>query len=111
MSSLAATYPALVAPAAGRYRFALTYKLENGEPGFGASIGDGAPWPILSTTGHPDGNDREMDFWVDLKSGQEVHLGIMHNGRDEPPATFLMKAVTAVEVLDSKSGIRERPPE
>jgi hypothetical protein len=52
-----------------------------------------------------------MDFWVDLKSGQEVHLGIMHNGRDEPPATFLMKAVTAVEVLDSKSGIRERPPE
>jgi hypothetical protein len=111
MSSLAATYPALVAPAAGRYRFALTYNLENGEPGFGASIGDGSPWPILSTAGHPDGNDREMDFWVDLKSGQEIRLGIMHSGTDEPPATFLLKSVTAVEVLDSKAGVLERPPQ
>ena len=111
LSSLAATYTALIAPAAGRYRFALTYKLENGEPGFGASIGDGSPWPILSTTGHPDGNDREMDFWVDLKSGQEIRLGIMHSGTDEPPATFLLKSVTAVEVLDSKAGVPERPPQ
>jgi hypothetical protein len=52
-----------------------------------------------------------MDFWVDLTSGQEIHLGIMHNGTDEVPASFLMKAVTAVEVLDSKAGIRERPPQ
>jgi hypothetical protein len=111
LTKLAATYPALVAPAAGRYRFALRYQPENGEPGFGASIGDGSPWLILSTAGHPLENDREMDFWVDLKSGQEVHLGIMHNGIDEPPASFLMKAVTAVEVLDSKAGVPERPPE
>jgi hypothetical protein len=65
----------------------------------------------LSTTGHPVENDREMDFWVDLTSGQEIHLGILHNGTNEPPASFLMKAVTAVEVLDSKAGIRERPPQ
>ena len=106
MNSLAATYPTLVAPAAGRYRFALRYKMENGEPGFGASIGDGAPWPTLSTSGHPFENDREMDFWVDLKSGQEVRLGIMHSGVNEPPASFLLKAVTAAEVLDSGAGIR-----
>jgi hypothetical protein len=41
---------------------------------------------------------------VDLKSGQEVHLGIM-NGVEGPPSSFLLKAVTAVEVLDSKTGI------
>jgi hypothetical protein len=30
-----------------------------------------------------------------------------HDGaEDEPPASFPMKAVTAVEVLDSKAGIR-----
>ena len=107
----AATYPALIAPVAGRYRFALRYKQENGEPGFGASLGDGSPWLPLSTTGHPVENAREMDFWVDLTSGQEIHLGIMHNGTDEVPASFLMKAVTAVEVLDSKAGIRESPPQ
>jgi hypothetical protein len=107
----AATYPALIAPVAGRYRFALRYKQENGEPGFGASLGDGSPWLTLSTTGHPVENDREMDFWVDLTSGQEIHLGILHNGANGPPASFLMKAVTAVEVLDSKAEIRERPPQ
>ena len=113
LSALVATYPALIAPAAGRYRFALRYKMEDKEPGFGASIGDGSPWPALSTKGHPVENDREMDFWVDLKSGQEIHLGIMNNdgAEDQPPASFLMKAVTAVEVLDPKAGIRERPPQ
>jgi hypothetical protein len=110
-NTLAAMCPALIAPVAGKYRFALRYKQENGEPGFGASIGDGSPWLPLSTTGHPVENDREMDFWVDLTSGQEIHLGILHNGANEPPASFLMKAVTVVEVLDSKAGIREGPPQ
>ena len=108
--ALAATYPALIAPAAGKYRFALKYQMENGEPAFGASIGDGSLRPALSTNGHPEGNDREMDFWVDLKSGQEIHLGIL-NGAKGPRATFLMKAITAVEVLDSKAGVREGPPQ
>jgi hypothetical protein len=109
---LVATYPALVAPAGGRYRFALRCKLENGvpEPVFGASIGDGSLWPAQSTRGYPAKNDREMHFWVDLKSGQEIHLGIL-NGAEGPPAPFLMKAVTAVEVLDSKAGVREGPPQ
>jgi hypothetical protein len=110
LNTLAATYPALIAPAAGRYRFALRYKLENGEPGFGASIDDGSTWLTLATSGHQAENDREVNFWVDLKSGQEIHLGIM-NGADGPPASFLMKAVTAVEVSDAKAGIRERPPQ
>jgi hypothetical protein len=110
-NSLAAMYPALVAPDSGRYRFALRYKQDNGEPGFGASIGDGSPWLTLSTSGHPAGNDREMDFWVDLKSGQEIHLGIAHSGMVEAPASFLMKGVTAVEVLDSVAGIGQEPPQ
>jgi hypothetical protein len=109
LGTLVAKYPALVAASAGRYRFALRYKQENGEPGFGASVGNGSPWLILATEGHPVADDREMDFWVDLKSGQEIHLGIMHNGAAGPPASFLLKAVTAVEVLDSKA--REGPPE
>jgi hypothetical protein len=105
---LVATYPTLVAPTAGRYRFALRYKLGNGEPIFGASIGDGSSWLAASPHRHPVENDHEVNFWVDLKSGQEIHLGIM-NDSEKPPASYLMKAVTAVEVLDSKAGIRERP--
>jgi len=110
-STLVAIYPALVAPAAGKYRFALRYKQENGEPSFGASIGDGSAFPALSGRGHPAEADREIDFWVDLKSGQEIHLGIMNNAEDRPATSFLMKAITAVEVLDSEAGIRERPPQ
>jgi hypothetical protein len=109
--TLVAMYPALVAPATGKYRFALRYKLEDGEPVFGASIGDVSSWPVMSTKGYPAENDREVDFWVDLKSGQEIRLGIMDSGADEPSASFLMKAVTAVEVLNSKAGIPERPPQ
>ena len=105
---LVATYPTLVAPTAGRYRFALRYKLGNGEPIFGASIGDGSSWLAASPHRHPVENDHEVNFWVDLESGQEIHLGIM-NDSEKPPASYLMKAVTAVEVLDSKAGIRERP--
>jgi hypothetical protein len=110
LNTLAAMYPPLVAPASGRYRFALRYKPENGVPGFGASVGDGSPWFTLPTGGHPFGGDQEVNLWLDLKSGQEVHLGIM-NGAEGPPASFLMKAVTAVEVLDSRTGIREGPPQ
>jgi hypothetical protein len=109
--TLVAIYPALVAPAAGKYRFALKYKLENGEPSFGASIGDGSAFPALSSRGHPVENDRETDFWVDLKSGQEIHLGIVNNSEDRPAASFLMKAVTAVGVLESKAGTRETAPQ
>ena len=108
-NTLAATDPALLAATGGKYRFALRYKLVNGEAGLGASIGDGSPWLTLSAAGHQADNDHEVDVWVDLKSGQEIHLGIM-NGGEGPPATFLMKAVTAVEVLDS-AGTRERAPQ
>ena len=103
VKTLAATYSTLVAPATGRYRFALRYKPENGAPGLGASIGDGSSWLAASPQGHPLEKDREVDFWADLTSGQEVHLGIM-NGVEGPPSSFLLKAVTAVEVLDSKAG-------
>ena len=111
LGTLVAMYPALVAPAAGKYRFSLRFKPEGIEPNFGASVGDGLLWRVLSTRGHPAENDREMDFWVDLKSGEEIHLGIMNNVGDTPSASFLMKAVTAVEVLDSKAGVREGPPQ
>jgi hypothetical protein len=107
--ALVATYPTLVAPTAGRYRFALRYKPENGEPVFGASIGDGSSWLTAPSGGHPVEADHEVNFWVDLKSGQEIHLGIMNDAENKPPASYLMKAVTAVEVLDSKAETRERP--
>jgi hypothetical protein len=111
LDALVATYPALIAPAAGKYRFSLRFKLESRESNFGASIGDGSHWRVRSTLGHPAENDRELNFWVDLKSGQEIHLGIMNDGGHPPPESFLMKAVTAAEVLDSKAGVREGPPQ
>ena len=97
--SLAALYPAITAPAAGRYRFAIRYWPGAGRFGFGAyARGRAEPWLSYSTQGNWAGSDYEMAFWVNLAEGQQFQLGLTNNNAQVLPASFLMKAVTAVRM-------------
>jgi hypothetical protein len=98
-ASLAALYPAMTAPVAGRYRFAVRYWPGAGRFGFGAYTHDRAePWLAYATQGNWAGSDYEMVFWVNLAEGQEFQLGLTNNNAQVLPASFLMKAVTAVRM-------------
>jgi hypothetical protein len=100
-TSLAALYPAMTAPVAGRYRFAIHYWPGAGRFGFGAYVrGRAEPWLAYATQGNWAGSDYEMVLWVDLAEGQEFQLGLTNNnGPVQLPASFLMKSVTAVRVV------------
>ena len=99
-TSLAALYPVMTAPVAGRYRFAIRYWPGAGRFGFGAYVrGRAEPWLAYATQGNWAGSDYEMVLWVDLAEGQEFQLGLNNNnGPVQLPASFLMKSVTAVRV-------------
>ena len=99
-TSLAALYPVMTAPVSGRYRFAMRYWPGAGRFGFGAWAHDRAePWLAYATKGNWAGNDYEIAFWVDLAEGQEFQLGLTNNNAPvQLPASFLMKAVTAVRM-------------
>jgi hypothetical protein len=97
--SLAALYPVMMAPVAGRYRFAMRYWPGAGKFGFGAyAHGRAEPWLAYANKGNWAGSDYEIAFWVDLAEGQEFQLGLTNNNAPVLPASFLMKAVTAVRL-------------
>jgi hypothetical protein len=98
--SLAALYPVLRAPVAGRYRFAMRYWRVAGAIRFGAYRAD-YPGRWLASASKPywDGTDPDLIFWVRLAAGEEFQLAIdNHNQAVRLPASFLMKGVTAVRV-------------
>jgi hypothetical protein len=100
--SLAALYPVLRAPVAGRYRFAMRYWRDAGAIRFGAFRAD-QPGHWLASTSKPywDGTDPNLVFWVRLAAGEEFRLAIEnHNETVRLPASFLMKGVSAVRVGD-----------
>jgi hypothetical protein len=97
-ASLAALYPVIKAPAAGRYRFAIRYWPGAGRFGFGAYAHGRAEPLAYATQGNWVGNDYEMALWVNLAEGQEFQLGLTNNNSQALPASFLMKAVTAVRM-------------
>jgi hypothetical protein len=97
-ASLAALYPVIKAPAAGRYRFAIRYWPGAGRFGFGAYTHGRAEPLAYVTQGNWAGNDYEMALWVNLAEGQEFQLGLTNNNSQALPASFLMKAVTAVRM-------------
>jgi hypothetical protein len=106
--SPAALYPVLRAPVAGRYRFAMRYWRVAGAIRFGAYRAD-RPGQWLASTSRPywDGTDPDLIFWVRLEAGEEFRLAIEnHNGTVRLPASFLMKGVTAVRVVDPAEAIR-----
>ncbi len=98
--SLAALYPVLRAPVAGRYRFAMRYWRIAGSIRFGAYQADGAgKWLASAIRPYWDGTDPNLVFWIDLSAGEEFRLAIAnHNGAVRLPASFLMKGVSAVRV-------------
>jgi hypothetical protein len=98
--SLAALYPVLRAPVAGRYRFAMRYWRTAGSIRFGAYQADGAgKWLASATMPYWDGSDPNLVFWIDLSAGEEFRLAIAnHNGAVRLPASFLMKGISAVRV-------------
>jgi hypothetical protein len=92
-------YPLLRVPGAGRYRFALRYRLLSGHFAFGARSGDDMRYLAADTAGHPVNGEREMSFWLDLKAGDSLLLRIANNNNyGEGAASFLMGDVTAVQV-------------
>jgi hypothetical protein len=98
--SLAALYPVLRAPVAGRYRFAMRYWRDAGYIRFGAyrALHPGQ-WLASTCLPYWDGTDPNLIFWVDLAAGEEFRLAIEnHNAPVRLPASFLMKGVTAVRV-------------
>jgi hypothetical protein len=98
--SLAALYPVLRAPVAGRYRFAMRYWRIAGAIRFGACQSDHpGQWLAYATRPFWAAPDPNLIFWVDLAAGQEFQLAIdNHNGSVRLPASFLMKGVNAVRV-------------
>jgi hypothetical protein len=104
--SLAALYPVLRAPVAGRYRFAMRYWRDAGAIRFGAYRAD-QPGHWLASTSKPywDGSDPTLVFWVRLAAGEEFRLAIEnYNETVRLPASFLMKGVSAVRIGDSAAG-------
>jgi len=103
-NSVAALYPALSAPVAGRYRFALRYQRGPGSFRFGVYVPDRAnPWLGSSSKGDWAGSDYEMACWVDLTAGQEFQLALVNNSDDGRPASLLMKSVTAVRIASERA--------
>jgi hypothetical protein len=90
-------YPALTVPVNGRYRFAMRYARAAGEFAFGVFPADNSRWLAVETAGYRSGNDREIEFTVDLKAGERVVLRIANNNnyRNGRPASFRMLALTA----------------
>jgi hypothetical protein len=98
-ASLAALSPVMKAPVAGRYRFAIHYWPGAGRFGFGAyAHGQAEPRLAFATDGNWAGSDFEIVFWVDLAEGREFQLGVANNNAQALPASFLMKAVSAIRL-------------
>ena len=97
--AFAMSYPPLVAPATGRYRFALQYSHRSGQFCFGARPSDDSRYLAADAVGHRAGNVRELCFWLDLKRGETVLLRIANNNTLGPgAASFLLEELSAIEV-------------
>jgi hypothetical protein len=95
----AMSYPPLVAPVAGRYRFALQYSHRSGQFSFGARPSDDSRYLAADAVGHRDGNVRELCFWLDLKRGETVLLRVANNNNfGAGAASFLIEKLSAIIV-------------
>jgi hypothetical protein len=95
-----AIYAPLIAPVAGRYRFALKYKSGSGHFRFGGYAGDSSRWLAVTTVGRALAEgDFEIAIWVELQRGETILLRIENDdGTGDRPASFLMEQLTASEI-------------
>ena len=88
------TYPALEAPATGRYRFVLRYSPRSGRFGFGAFPADESGWLVIVKSRRNKGkHSEEAAFNLDLKRGDSVVLRIANDDSEDRPSTFLIEDV------------------
>jgi hypothetical protein len=90
----AITYPALVMPAAGRYRFALRYSPRSGRFAFGAFPADESRWLAFVQSRRTWGrHGEEAAFSLDLNQGDSVILRIANSNSRDWPSSFTIEDV------------------
>ena len=93
-AAYAMTYPALVMPAAGRYRFALRYSTRSGQFAFGGFPADESRW-LASVLCRPTWgkHGEEAAFFLDLNQGDSVILRIANSNSKDRPSSFTIEDV------------------
>jgi 4-amino-4-deoxy-L-arabinose transferase-like glycosyltransferase len=95
-TAYAFTYAPLTVPATGRYRFAMTYKLEAGRIAFGAFPPDESRWLANDVFGRRVPEGRQMVFALDLQAGDTVLLRIANNNASQKATSFVLLGTTVV---------------
>ena len=97
--ALALTYPPLVAPESGRYRFALKYRPGSGHFSFGARYADESGWLGIDIAGYPARSSHEFAFWASVERGDTILLRISNNNdTGDGAASFRMEQLTAIRL-------------
>jgi hypothetical protein len=100
-AGIALVSPPLIAPAAGRYRFALRYRNGSGHIAFGAVGAGGMEWKRRDVDERRLGAEEELSVWLTLEAGEQVRLAV---------ANYHWKNVASSAVLTGVSGIRVPQP-
>jgi hypothetical protein len=88
------TYPALVVPATGRYRFVLRYSPRSGQFAFGAFPADESRWLAVVQSPRTWGkHGQEAAFALDLNQGDSVTLRIANSNSKDRPSSFTIEDV------------------
>jgi hypothetical protein len=88
------TYPALVVPATGRYRFVLRYSPRSGQFAFGAFPTDESRWLAVVQSQRTWGkHGQEAAFALDLNQGDSVTLRIANSNSKDRPSSFTIEDV------------------
>jgi hypothetical protein len=88
------TYPALVMPATGRYRFVLRYSTRSGQFAFGGFPADESRWLAVVQSRRTWGkHGEEAAFSLDLNQGDSVILRIANSNSEDRPASFTIEDV------------------
>jgi hypothetical protein len=88
------TYPALVVPTTGRYRFVLRYLPRSGQFAFGGFPADNSDWLAYVPSRHTWGkHGEEAAFYLDLNQGDPVILRIANSNSKDRPSSFRIEDV------------------
>jgi hypothetical protein len=93
-TAYALTYPALVMPTTGRYRFVLRYLPRSGQFAFGGFPADESHWLANVQSRHTWGkHGEEAVFSLDLNQGDSVILRIANSNSKDGPSSFRIEDV------------------
>jgi hypothetical protein len=93
-TAYAMTYPSLVMPTTGRYRFVLRYSPRSGQFAFGAFPADESRWLAVVQSRRTWGkHGQEAAFALDLNQGDSVILRIANSNSKDRPSSFTIEDV------------------